>query len=150
MKRAIAPFAVLVFAAVAAAQPAIIDKSAAHIEYREKVMHIVGENMGAIGEIMKNQLPLEGNIAVHAQQLQLAASLVESAFRQRALDEKTESLPAIWDKWDEFAAAASKFEAASGKLVTAARTADRAAIGKAMREVGQTCGGCHNTFRKQD
>ena len=45
----------------------------AHYEYREKVMESIGANMGAIGDIMKNKLPHQANIAVHARTIQLAA-----------------------------------------------------------------------------
>ena len=119
----------------------------AHYEYREKVMESIGANMGAIGDIMKNKLPHQANIAVHARTIQLAAGLIESAFQEKVVT--GESLPTVWEKWDEFAAAAKATEEARGNLAAAAATGDMAATGQAVRALGKTCGSCHKVFREK-
>jgi cytochrome c556 len=119
-----------------------------HIAYRQKVMKSIGANMGAIGDIMKNELPLQENIAVHARALQLASGLIPSAFKKEIVQGRTEAMPAIWQEWDKYVAAANKLGEASAALVEAAQGGDAAAIDAALQAVGGSCGGCHKHFRK--
>jgi len=131
-------------AALAQAAPA--DEVA--IEYRQLLMSAVGYNMGAIGSIMKNQLPLPGAVANHAQQLADAAKLVAPAFRQKASAGKTDAKPEIWSDWAKFERAIADFEKAATNLAAAAKGTDGAATGQAVRALGESCTGCHDPFRK--
>lgn len=141
--------AALLVATAAVAEEATIPPEA-HAAYRHKLMEAIGADMSSIGTILKNGLPHTQNIAVHARSIEAASGLVESAFKAKAMTMDTESLPVIWEKWEDFLAAARATEEAAGNLAVAAESGDMAAIGGAMRGLGRTCGGCHNTFRKDD
>lgn len=58
----------------------------------------------------------------------------------------TRALPAIWDKSNDFKAAAAKF--GSDAKAAAAATKDLDSFKAGMAEVGKNCGSCHQTFRK--
>jgi len=131
---------------LARAQAAPADDVA--IEYRQYLMSAVGFNMGAIGTILKNQLPLPGAVANHAHQLADSAKLIAPAFRQKASAGKTDAKPEIWSDWAKFEAAIADFEKAANGLATAAQGSDGAAIGAAVRALGDSCTGCHDPFRK--
>ena len=118
------------------------------IEYRQLVMGAIGSNMGAIGGIMKNQLALPGAIANHAHQMADAAKLIAPAFKQKVTAGKTDAQPEIWTDWAKFEAAAADYEKAATNLATAANGSDPAAVGLAVRALGESCGGCHDSFRK--
>lgn len=137
--------------AVLLASSAVAEENAipgqVHYEYREKVMKSIGANIGAIGDIMKNKLPHGDNIVVHAQAIQLSSTLIPSAFTAQTPDIESESLPVIWEKWEDFVAASKVTEDAAAELVEVASSGDMAAIGGAMRKLGQSCGACHRTFR---
>lgn len=120
----------------------------AYIAYRQKVMKSIGANMGAIGDILKNGLPHQKNIAAHGRALQEASILIESAFKKEIAEGVTDSKPEIWQEWEKYVAAAKKMTDASGALVKAAEGGDAAAIGVAMKAVGGSCGGCHKPYRK--
>lgn len=150
MKRSLlaAALTALVATAATAETPAVPET--AHLDYRHHLMEVIGTNMSAIGDILKNKMPLTDNLAVHAKGLHGASSLVVSAFEAKALSESSESLPVIWEQWDDFVAAAQATEEAAANLAAVAESGDVAAIGAAVRGVGRTCGACHRTFRKQD
>ena len=135
---------------VASATASIADThgdDSARIGYRQKVMSAIGTNMGAIGDIMKNQLALPGAVANHANQMADAAALIAPAFRKRITDGATDAQPAIWDDWAKFEEAIAQYEEAARALADAA-TNDPSKVGAAMRGLGKSCGGCHKPFRK--
>ena len=118
------------------------------IEYRQLVMGAVGSNMGAIGGILKNQLALPGAISNHAQQMADAAKLMGPAFKQKVTAGKTDAKPEIWSDWAKFEKAIADYEQAASKLAAVAKGSDPAATGAAVKALGESCGGCHESFRK--
>lgn len=118
------------------------------VEYRQLVMGAVGSNMGAIGGILKNQLALPGAIANHAQQMADSAKLIGPAFKPKVTDGKTDAKPAIWRDWAKFEKAIADYEKAAANLAVAAKGSDPAATGAAVKALGESCGGCHESFRK--
>ena len=134
------------FAATASADAHEQDQ--AQIAYRQKVMSAVGTNMGAISDILKNQLDVPGAIANHANQMAESAALIAPAFKKRLADGATDAKPAIWDDWAKFEKAIADYEQAARDLASAAGGSDPAAVGPAMRALGKSCGGCHKPFRK--
>lgn len=118
------------------------------IEYRQLLMSAIGSNMGAIGGIMKNQLVRPGAVANHAQQMADAAKLIGPAFEQKVTAGKTDAKAEIWSDWAKFEQAIADFEKAAANLATSAKGSDPAAVGLAVRALGESCGGCHDPFRK--
>lgn len=130
----------------AGAQAAPSDQAV--IEYRQLVMSSVGSNMGAIGGILKNQLVLPGAIAIHAQQMADGAKLIGPAFKAKVSAGKTDAKAGIWSDWAKFEQSIADYEKAATNLASAAKGSDPAAVGLAVRALGESCGGCHDTFRK--
>lgn len=63
---------------------------------------------------------------------------------------KTDALQAIWEKPEEFKAAAAKFVEEAGKFDALAKAGDIAAIGEGMKGLGGSCKGCHDKFREAE
>jgi cytochrome c556 len=118
------------------------------IEYRQHLMSAVGYNMGAIGTIMKNQLVLPGAVSNHAQQMADAAKLIAPAFERKVTAGKTDAKPEIWQDWAKFERAIADYRQAAADLAAAAKGSDPAATGAAVKALGESCGGCHESFRK--
>lgn len=118
------------------------------LKYRQSVMSIVGTNMGAIGDIMKNGLALPGAVANHAGQMADSAALIGPAFTHKVTSGATDAKADIWQDWAKFEEAIANFEEAARGLQTAAEGPDKSAVGPAMRALGKSCGGCHKPFRK--
>lgn len=127
---------------------AMAQSNEAYIEYRQKVMGGIGQSMGAVGDIMKNKLPVAGNIAQHAQVIHINATLIASAFKHEAAEGKTDAKAEVWKNWSKFEEAAKKLETASAKLAEVGGKGDMAAINDAIKGVGGACKGCHDDFRK--
>ena len=119
-----------------------------YLTYRQKLMAANGDNMGAIGVILKAKLPYTDNIAVHAEAIQAASQLIEGAFKKKITEGKTDAKPDVWQDWDKFVDAAKKLEEESGKLVEVAKSGDMAAIVAQVKATGKACGDCHKPFRK--
>lgn len=118
------------------------------ITYRQKVMLSNSANLGAISDIMKFSLPYEANIAVHAEQLSRAASLIPSAFEEELSEGLTDAKPEIWEDWETFEQYADDLKNASSTLAETAASGDPAAISAQLKEVGGACKQCHDDFRK--
>ena len=120
----------------------------ANIKYRQSVMSIIGTNMGAIGDIMKNGLDLPGAVAVHAGLMAESAQLITPAFEKELAVGATDAKADIWQDWAKFESAITNYEQAARDLAAAASGGDPSAVGPAMKALGKSCSGCHKPFRK--
>jgi cytochrome c556 len=127
---------------------ALAQSDEAFITYRQKVMQSIGANIGAIGATLKNKLPYQDNIATHAQEIQLASTLIASAFKKEITAGKTDAKPDIWQDWDKFTTAAKHMGEEAGKLAMVAKSGDMAATAAQLKALGKACGNCHKPFRK--
>jgi cytochrome c556 len=119
-----------------------------YIAYRQELMEGIGADIGAIGDILKYGLPLTENIVGHAESLSRHADLIVPAFEKRVVEGPTDAKAEIWDDFDAFKKATADYKAAAEKLADVARGGDAGAIGAQVKEVGKTCGGCHQPYRK--
>lgn len=134
------------------------DEPANVIKYRQAFMKANGAHITMISAVVKGEISWTDELvghahALHEQSKNLNAHL-ERLFPEGSGKDDTEvksaALPAIWEKWDEFADAAKTFETESAKLVEVAEGGDLAAIGQQLGTYGkQACGGCHETFREK-
>jgi cytochrome c556 len=120
----------------------------AYIKYRQKVMGSLGQNMGAIGDIMKEGLPYKENIAHHAAAINEAAKSIAAAFKKEVTAGPTDAKGDIWKEYKEFGEKAEKLQAESAKLMKVSMSGDMSALGAQVKELGGACGGCHKEYRK--
>jgi cytochrome c556 len=119
------------------------------IQYRQKVMAGHANNMGSIGDVMKNKLPQAATqISLHAEILAKYADLIEGAFEKNVSAGATDAKPEIWQNWEDFLAKAKALGEASTELSKVAEGGDLKAAMSQVRAVGATCSGCHNDYRK--
>ncbi len=111
-----------------------------------------------VAAVVKGDVSFTDDVAANAQALaeqgKLLTANLKLLFPQGSgkgeTGEKSAALPAIWEKWADFEAAAQKFEEVSAKFAEVAQGGDMAAIGPALGALGkQGCGGCHQTFREK-
>ena len=143
MFRAILTVGILVAAGTATAQD-----GEGFIDYRQNLMRAIGANMAAIGDVLKHGLPVQDNLAGHAGNLAAHADQLAVAFGQRVTEGATDAKSGIWDDPDGFAQAIESFRAEAVRLSEAAESGDLAAFGGQVRELGLSCGGCHDNYRK--
>lgn len=62
---------------------------------------------------------------------------------------KTNAKPAVWTQRAAFEQSYRKFQAAAKKMHEVARSGDKAAVAVQAKALGDTCKGCHDTFREE-
>ena len=120
------------------------------IKYRQNVMKSTAGHMGAIVDILKNDLSLKAHVSDHARSMLQNSRMTLSMFPKGSGKGRTKSKQAIWGNWSEFESAAKDFERESAKLAEVAESGDMEALAKQVRATGKTCSGCHRNFRKRD
>jgi cytochrome c556 len=143
--RAIAAFALFALLGASATQAAD-DK--AWIEYRQKVMSSIGADMGGIGDILKNGLPLTPSIEYHALAIAQSSNLVAPAFQQKVVAGATDAKAEIWSDPAKFKQAIEKMQSEAELLAAAVGEGNVDLIPGRVKALGQACGGCHESFRK--
>jgi cytochrome c556 len=131
---------------------AAAEDPSALIAYRQSVMKAIGGHMGAIAMAAKGDVGFTDEVAGHAHAINEMSKNLARLFPAGSGKEagQTRSLPIIWEKWDDFAAAAKALETESAKLAEVAEGGDRLAIAAQTGELGNKgCGGCHKTFREK-
>tara|TARA_R110002095_G_scaffold23803_1_gene25025 strand:- start:126 stop:575 length:450 start_codon:yes stop_codon:yes gene_type:complete len=116
------------------------------IDYRQNIMKAMDAQTAAVGKIMSYAIP-DDNFASHLESIALAAQTALSSFKEEV--QGGESLPAVWENWDDFA---EKMNTFSDGLTAAAKLAREegkdAALNAAFSAL--TCKQCHDVYRKKD
>ena len=120
------------------------------IKYRQNVMKSTAGHMGAIVDILKNDLPLQAHILDHARSIQQNSKMTLAMFPKGSGLGDTKAKPVIWENWSKFESAVKVFVRESSKLVKVAESGDMKALAKQFRATGKTCGGCHKNFKKRE
>ena len=133
-----------------AASPALAQqKPDEALKMRQGLMQAVKMNFGPIAGFAQGKGDLPADAAAKAGHLAALAKMAPMAWGKGS-----EALPGANTKAEAFASAdfAKGWTAmgdASAKLQAAAASGDAEAIKAAAGEVGKTCKGCHDTFRKE-
>ena len=119
----------------------------ATIEQRKAAMKANGGAMKALGPMANGSQPWNQATAIQAlDTLSKNGTATPALFPQGSgptAGVPTAALPAIWEKWAEFQAAAKAQTDAANTLLALARANDEAGFGA----MGRSCGGCHEPFR---
>ena len=136
-----------VAAAVLAAGAAAADEGM--INYRQGVMKANGGHLEAVVAIIKGEVPFTDDLKVHTQALAELAVIAGKVFPEGSGKGETKALPAIWEKPEEFKKTYTAFQMAAANLAKTAET-DPKGVAAAVGELGKTCKGCHDDFRKKE
>ena len=139
--------ATLVTALPAAAQFA---KPEDAIKYRKAGMTVMAAHFGRVAGMAQGKIPFDAKVA--AQNAEVAAfmsALPFAGFGPGTDKGETRAKPEIWAEMDKFNAGAKKMQDEMAKLNVAAKSGSLDAIKAAAGEVGKTCKGCHDDYRKE-
>lgn len=137
------------FGLALAGGPALADADGA-FKYRQNVMKALAAHMGAAAAIVKGQVDVKGQLAGHADAIAAIGKGTKDIFPKGSNVADSAALPAVWEKPDDFAKAVAAFEGASAKFASVAAGGDMQAAAAAFADVGKTCGGCHQAYRKKN
>ena len=147
MKRSLAPCVLALAAAAALSTSALAADAPPSVKYRQATMKALGGHMSGASSLLKGEVDAKGHLAVHMDGVVATGKLVKDLFPAGSDKGDTEALPAVWDKAADFKKAVGAMDDALGRL--AAAKADPEAQKNAFGDVGKTCKGCHDGFRKK-
>ncbi len=127
----------------------------AAISYRQSLMTIVGGSAGALGNVLKKEVPFEQEAIPLAKTIAMTAKQSIDAFKQNTTSFKSEDIytgasPDIWKNWDDYVSHWNKLEVAANDLVKALEKGDKKAIKKAAKVIGGSCKGCHDDYTVEE
>jgi cytochrome c556 len=123
------------------------------LKEREENFEGIGASFKAVRGELEKDAPDFALIAAKAGDINTRAQKITGHFPAGTSTTdgvKTEALPAIWEKPEEFKAAAQKLVDESAKLASLAGGGDKAAVGAQAMAMGGACKGCHDQFRLDD
>ncbi|GAB4196733.1 MAG: hypothetical protein OHK0024_36200 [Thalassobaculales bacterium] len=114
------------------------------VKARQDGMKAIGGNFRAINQALQAGT-LTPDLAGKAGEIKASAARIPAWFPAGSTGGN--ALPPVWEKPADFAAAAKRLEDAAAALEAALRSGGLDAAKAAAPAVGQSCGGCHGTFR---
>lgn len=119
------------------------------IKYRQSAMFMMNQHAGRLGAMTQGKVPWDAAVAsANAETLATLAKLPWPAFTAGTDKGDTRAKADIWSDNAKFTANAQKLQEETARLAAAAKSGDEAAMKAAFGEVGRTCKGCHDQFRK--
>ena len=128
------------------AEPAVLKE-------RHNNFEAIGDAFKAVRGELEKDTPDFTLIAASASDINTRAGNIKDHFpagTSVADGYDTEALATIWEKPEEFSAAAQKLVDESATLMTVAAEGDKAAVGAQAMTMGGACKGCHDQFRLDD
>ena len=126
-----------------AATASLADEGAA--DYRHHSMEAVGGHMMAMVDILKQKVPHQQHMGLHANAMADLADIAGSLFPEGS--EGGDALPAIWENPEDFAERVQAFKNAAAELKGAVQSGGD--IGAAFQTLGGACKGCHDDYRAE-
>ena len=140
----------LALTAVAVAQdtPAVVVDPAIATMTNDQLVEGRQNAMKQNGMTLKGAGALTGDEAVAAATilLQNFTNLPE-LFKEGSITDKSKAQPNIWENWDDFRARFDHDAEAATRMIAAAQSGDSAGYQAAIKEIGESCGACHMTYR---
>ncbi len=118
-------------------------------KYRQHIMKALSGHAGAISMTVRGLAGNAQHASKHAESMSALGTELGTLFQEGSNVEDSEALPEIWEDPEEFAEALTNAEEALAALGEAATDNDLEAMGRAFRDVGKACKGCHERFREE-
>lgn len=151
MNRSLSSF-LIAAATLATALPAAAQfaKPEDAIKYRKAGMTMMAAHFGRVAGMAQGKIPFDAKVAAqNAEVATFMSTLPFAGFGPGTDKGETRAKPEIWAEMDKFNAGAKKMQDEMAKLNAAAKSGNLDAIKAAAGEVGKTCKGCHDDYRKE-
>lgn len=116
-------------------------------EYRHISMEAVDVHFKSVLQILDGEIPYKSHLSMHVNALADYAEILPDLFAEGS--EGGETLDRAWEEMDtDFLKAMNNFKGAMAVLKQHVDNDDSDAIPNAVRDVGNTCRGCHRRYRE--
>jgi cytochrome c556 len=119
------------------------------IKYRQAVMNTMSGHVAAISLIFSGKVEHQEYLPAHAEALAAGGEQLGKLFPAGSGAGDTDALPAIWSDAAAFQKAVEAGRTATAALRDAVKSGDKAAIGRSLKPVFDSCKGCHDKFREE-
>jgi cytochrome c556 len=120
------------------------------VKQRQSALTLQGKYFGPLAGMASGKVPYDAAIVTrNAGYLDALSKMPWDGFDASTSGEKSRALPEIYKEPAKFKEASDKFQAEVGKLVSATKGSNEAAIKTAIGEVGKACNACHDDFRSK-
>jgi cytochrome c556 len=142
---------VALFGALAASVSAQDVKPDRAIKYRQGVLQAMGWNMGPMAAMVKGEKPYDKDEFLKRATWvsELAVMPFEGFTPGSDQGAPTKAKPEIWKDMAKFKQLAEAMQAASVKLVAAAKVGTLDAVKGPFGDLGKACSNCHDDFRNK-
>jgi len=120
------------------------------IKYRQDVMKSQGAHMAAAAAIIQGKVDYKGQLGDHVKALQATSKNVASLFPKDSDFGDTKASDAVWKNNTEFQKYAMDVRAKADALAKAVAANDTRNYGARLKELSDSCKGCHKDFRKEE
>lgn len=120
-------------------------------ELRQSIFKLLGSNMSPLGGMAKGKIEFDAQtIQKNGQRINQLSLMIDDYTRTDTskFNVKTEALDKVWTQRDDFQKRISALTEASANLEKIVLSGDEGSIKQAIGKVGQSCGGCHDNFKK--
>ncbi len=115
-------------------------------DYRHESMEAIGVHWDTIRKIARGELPFEEHLPKHVDALADLAEMMADLFPEGS--EGGEALDSIWEEPEEFKKAVEAFNTAAKELQRVISEGETDSVSDAIRNVGRSCKGCHDSYRE--
>jgi len=122
------------------------------ITHRQGIYDVMAGHMKVLKSILFQGGSQIGDVNYHASAILNAAKHHGKAFPKGSDKGKTNALPVIWEKPDEFKAAGKNLGKALNSFIAVTKNPTKENLPQmqaAFKKVGKACGSCHDNFRAE-
>ncbi len=131
--------------------PALADKAADAVDYRQGIMTAIGWNIGPMGAMVKGKIPFDATrFAFLAGRSAMLAPMASEGFSVDSKQAKSHAKATLWDNKEDFDKRMKEFVGATTKLAEVAKSGDEAAMKKEFGNTVHSCKGCHDKYQVKD
>lgn len=118
-------------------------------KYRRNIMDTLGSLKTTTEMLIKGKMPTTtGSLADQANMMAMLAKNIPTLFPKGSIAEKSDALPAIWEKWADFEKLAKDVAGKADAFAKTAATGNLADSEAKLKDLGAACKACHKDFRK--
>ena len=122
------------------------------ITHRQGIYDVMAGHMKVLKSILFQGGSQIGDVNYHASAILNAAKHHGKAFPKGSDKGKTNALPVIWERPDDFKAAGKNLGMALNNFISVSKNSSKETLPQmqaAFKKVGKACGSCHDDFRAE-
>jgi len=121
------------------------------VKYRQGVLFAMGWNAGAMGAMVKGDVPFDAKqFSFMADRIAALAPMSLEGFTPDSKGAKSHARPELWDNLEDFRQRMQELGDSTAALAAAAKTGDEAAMKAQFGDTVQVCKGCHDEYREKE